>query len=130
MANYCAVVTCRQAFKVKDPNKFEEQLQHYGLASEKDAPQAELWYDRNGDAFEIYGYSPLSIYDTEHDEELPIEQLIQPHLKEGEVCVLMEVGYTKCRYTEGGAFTLIITPSKVKWLDLYQLTEDAVKSIN
>lgn len=129
MANYIAVTTCKAPFKVKDPDAFEKELQRLGMATEKTNPMAQLWYSRNEDAFQIYGYSAMSIFDQDKDDSVQIEDVIQPHLVKGEVCVLREVGYTKCCYDSGEAFTVIVTPHRIKVLNLNRLAEDEEKKL-
>ena len=127
MADYCAIVTCRNAFKVKDPDAFEKQLNELGLRKDPD-PDGLLWYDREvDDKFAIFGYNPLDF--IVEDKEVQIEDVIQPALQDGEICVLREVGYTKCRYDEGAAYAIIITSKHKRVLNLSRMIENTVAGL-
>lgn len=119
MADYHGTTLCKEPFAVKEPDKFEKVLRKHGLRMEKESSDVELWYDRNGNKFEIYGYSSLYFYDSRKGESVEVSDIIQPYLVPGEVAAFVEVGTTKCRYDEGCAYALIITSKETKWLSLH-----------
>ena len=128
MANYYGTTLCRGPFAVKNPDKFERLLKKCGIYKESDSGEGELWYDRQGNKFEIYGYASLnSIYNA--DNGMEIETIIQPFLLPGEVAALMEVGNTKCRYDESGGYAIVITSKEVKWLSLHDWIEKNAKEV-
>ena len=128
MADYYGTTLCRQPFGVKTPNKFEKLLKKYGLRKEGES-DGELWYSRDGDKFEIYGYSSLQFYDGEKDMNVEPASVIQPYLLPGEIAAFMEVGNTKCRYDESNGYGLIISPKKVRYMCLYNWIDTIAKKM-
>jgi hypothetical protein len=77
-----------------------------------------------------HGTWPSMYYDEEQEEEVTFDMvdLIQPHLADGEVVVLMEVGAEKMRYLGGWALAFDNTdrePVRVALDDIYELAARA-----
>lgn len=130
MADYYGTTLCREPFAVKTPDKFERLLKKCGIHKESDS-ESGLWYARQEDKFEIYGYNGLgSIYtDDESIESVEIGDIIQPFLLPGEVAAFIEVGTTKCRYEESGGYAVVITSKEVKYFSLYDWVEKTAKEL-
>lgn len=128
MADYIGTTLCKEPFAVRNPDKFEKLLKDCGIHKERDSGEGELWYDRQGNKFEIYGYGSLSsVYNA--DNNIEIGTIIQPFLLPGEVAALMEVGNTKCRYDESGGYAIVITNKEIKWFSLHDWVDETAKEL-
>lgn len=131
MATYVSTMTCERPLEAADPTGFERDiaphLRSAGFQVE-DAGEGSFW---------IGGYDPPSaVFEDVLDEsgdvvdetETWIADYLKPHLKEGTVCVLMEVGYEALRYCVGSA--TIITPEGVEHISLTQLVNKRLEEID
>lgn len=95
-------------FRVKDLAAFKEDLR------DNLAEGVEVWEQANGavmitpGAMSDSGGWPGVLDDTKEDlsDEHDILDLVEHHLLEGEVCIIMSVGAEKLRYVTGEAFAI------------------------
>lgn len=114
-------------FRVKDRAAFEEVLQPL-----LDEEAVEIHDGDDGRlcvlAVGHFGTFPTSYYDDKLDEDIEFEfpELIAPHLADGEVAVVIEVGAEKLRYVLGSA-TAINNKGETRRVSLdliYELAAD------
>lgn len=102
MANYYGTARSNY-FKVKDLSEFTKALKDIEVEivspESDDGTVALLSRDADGAGW------PTSAYNEARDEyeDIDLPALIAPHLEDGWVCVLMEVGNEKMRYLVGYA---------------------------
>lgn len=119
MANYIPWARTNY-FKVKDEQKFREDIiDKFGL-------------DYRVDQDRRYGLFPdedfPSYYEDEDGEwkDIIFEDEIQPHLADGEVAILMHVGYEKMRYGHGYSIAVKNEgdPMCISLNEIYKKVED------
>lgn len=93
MANYSAAARSNY-FKVKARAAFLEAIRPFDIQL-ADGP--------NGLCLLSNAESGWDWYNPRTDEPILPEELIGPHLQDGEVCILMEAGAEKLRYISGYA---------------------------
>lgn len=101
MANWYGVARSNR-FKVKDVDAFKEDLSGLELDITVENGLILLFSDTE------YGSWPSGYFCDEEDDFLMIdlEGIIQEHIVDGEVAILMEVGNEKLRYVTGTAVAI------------------------
>lgn len=98
MANYYGTGRSNY-FRVKDREKFEEALAALPVTVVESRSDQSLIAlldgNDNGDGWIMYDY--------EAEEDVDYVELVAPHLADGEVCIMAEVGTEKYRYLVGWA---------------------------
>ena len=102
MANYTCMSRSNY-FQVKDREAFDAAMEPFEVeivtSGEHTGKVALLNQDPDG------GGWPWRMYDEETDEDIEVDfaGIIAEHLADGQVCVLMEIGWEKLRYLTGRA---------------------------
>ena len=115
MANYYGN-TRSNYFRVKNVAAFTEAME---------AMEVEVWTRQDTDQVGITCLGDSGAwpsYDGETEEEIDFSGIISEHIKEKEVCILMEVGNEKLRYLFGcaEAITSEGIVKRVSLADIYQ----------
>ena len=132
MANYCATARSNY-FAVKDEKAFREWAERIGLTilepchRNKIADGVPGFGIAPGDGGDGDGW-PTDVANEETDEhdDLDLPAQLAPHLAEGEVAVLMEVGSEKLRYVSGLAVAVNHKGECVR-VDLNSIYEAALR---
>lgn len=109
-------------FKVKDNDAFVEALNLTGI---------EHTFSKDDNTFMVQGgdegYWPASYFDEDADDDIEFDiiQVIQAHLADDEVCVLMSAGAEKLRYVTGDAQAF--TNKKVISISINEIYAKAAK---
>lgn len=123
MANYYASARSNY-FRVKDDDAFLDAMTPFEVEASKDNDGRWLLIDVSGDA---NGW-PFVVFDeaTDEYEDIHFPEVVAPHLADGEVCILMEVGREKLRYLSGYAiaFNNKGEEKRVSLNDIYELATD------
>lgn len=122
MANYMPVSRTNY-FKVKNLTEFHNAM------SKIVANDLEVWEKEiDGETYVAFGgfdsFIDVYIWNEENEDGMEegtvdIATIIQPHLADGEGCIILESGYEKLRYIVGSAY--IITQEKTEYVDLEQV---------
>ena len=112
-------------FKVKDPKKFREDFKR--RVSEEDG---ELHVFEDG--FQIWSTNPVIEYESEdevYDEpEMDIPDVIQPHLRDGEIVRLVYLNES-AKNSDLGASMCVVTPLAIAWKSSAEVLDEMVKNI-
>jgi hypothetical protein len=126
VANYYGQ-TRTNYFLVKDAEAFKAEMANYPVNVIEQKIGEETGYgilDEDSDG----GGLPWSLFneDTDDYDDLVWEDIIGKHLKDGEVCVLMETGAEKYRYLSGWAiaFNNKGETRRVDITDIYDLAKE------
>jgi len=126
MANYYGQARTNY-FLVKDAEAFKTEMANYPVNVIEQKIGEETGYgilDEDADG----GGLPWSLFneDTDEYDDLVWEVIIGQHLKDGEVCVLMETGAEKYRYLSGWAiaFNNKGETRRVDITDIYNLAKE------
>lgn len=106
-------------FKVKDVAAFKEAMSNY---------EVNVW-DADDEGFALGAATEdgsWPSYDSANDEYIDFEDVVAPHLADGEVCVFMSAGHEKLRYITGNAIAFINTGEYVALSlgHIYQMAQD------
>lgn len=132
MANYYATARSNY-FAVKDEKAFREWAEQIGLTilepdhSTKVADGIPRFGITPGDCDDSGGW-PTSLYNEETDDfdDIDVSDELAPHLCDGEVAILMEVGNEKLRYVSGDAVA-VNNKGESKYLNLDDIYKVAKK---
>lgn len=103
MANYLGQGRTNY-FRVKDAEAFTNEFASYDVEIITSVVDGETLYGFLDQSVDGAGFS-WSLYDEETEDYTDIDYLdaVSKHLVDGEVCVLIEVGWEKYRYLNGSA---------------------------
>jgi hypothetical protein len=120
MADYYCVSRTNY-FKVKKINDFKKELEDLAFCE----GGLQIWDGKDGRVgLGAYG-SITTYYDEEADDMHEIFPILQDHLADGEVVILVESGYEKLRYITG--FAWVVTKDDVKFIDvLHEAVKEAL----
>lgn len=116
MANYYASARSNY-FKVKDSAVFGEAMKPFDIEICPQEQDGTLCLLSNGDGGWCW-------YNPKTDEEIDPVELISPHLKDNEVCILLETGAEKLRYLTGHA-TAFDNKGEGSFLSLHEIYDRA-----
>lgn len=129
MANYIPVWRSNY-FKVKDDDAFKAWLETVPYC---DATQEEKGWVLLQDDIGEMGI-PAFRYDEETDEDIEFDLLdeIYPHLQEGEICIVQEIGFEKLRYLVGYSIAVNWKGEQVSCgiNDIYRLAQEELGGEN
>lgn len=130
MANYNAASRTNY-FKVKDIEAFKKSM------SKISAEDLEVWEDTSSDGETLVAFGGFDVFtevylhedddDFAGDYLVDISEIIQPHLCDGEVCIIFESGYEKLRYVTGSAY--VITKDKAEYLTIEQFAIERAREL-
>jgi hypothetical protein len=131
MANYLGQGRTNY-FRVKDPEAFTNEFASYDVEIITSVGDGETLYGFLDNSLDGGGFS-WSLYDDETEEFTDIDYLdaVSKHLADGEVCVLIEVGWEKYRYLNGIARAVNSKGEQreVSLTDIYKQAEELGSNI-